>query len=354
MMERERLREREAATAGSMYDRIVARQQAVEAETKGWEHVARSRERRWEPSPWGRVKWLTHPRLHTAMRTMGHYLVELPAGGRSTRVRHWWEAVGFVLAGRGHSIIEGVRYDWEPEDALCIPPGWAYQHFNADPDAPAQFIWGSMLPLAQLVGLGAIEELPDEDEPPTSPAAERATPSPTSPASTPPGAATRWGNSLFGAIQEDAAAEAARARTGRVHISGRATPWEISRQGRLKYYTGDPVLGAATRLIRMFQQDLPPAARSGRHRHFNEAALYCLEGRGHSIVDGEDMDWEAGDLNIVHIGSTHQHFNPDPERGARLLAIHSGSVGGIFDFLGQLTVEQQEDSTVWQQQQRGE
>ena len=103
----------------------------------------------------------------------------------------------------------------------------------------------------------------------------------------------------------------------------------------------------------MFLQDLPPGARSGRHRHFNEAALYCLEGRGYSIVDGEHLDWEAGDLNIVHINSTHQHFNADAERPARLLAIHSGSVGGIFDFLGQLTVEQQEDSTVWQQQQQG-
>jgi quercetin dioxygenase-like cupin family protein len=339
-VERERVREREAAPAGSLYDRIVARQQAAQAETQGWEHVARSRDRRWEPSPWGRIKWLTHPRLHTAMRTMCHYLTELPPGGRSAPVRHLWEAVGFVLQGRGYSVIDGVRYDWEAEDALCLAPGVVYQHFNTDPAAPARFIWGGMLPLAQLLGLGGVEELPDDAPPAPAPA----------PA---PAGAGRWGNSLFGALQEDAAAEVARRRAGRVHISGRATPWEISRQGRLKYYTGDPVLGTATRLIRMFLQDLPPGARSGRHRHFNEAALYCLEGRGYSIVDGEHLDWEAGDLNIVHIDSTHQHFNADPERPARLLAIHSGSVGGIFDFLGQLTVEQQEDSTVWQQHQRG-
>jgi gentisate 1,2-dioxygenase len=295
---------------------------------------------------------------------MSHYLVELPPGSRSACVRHLWEAVGYVLRGRGYSVIDGVRYDWEAEDALCLPPGSAYQHINADPDAPAQMIWGSMLPLARLVGLGAVEGLPDAEpapapdrgsppatqRAPAPPAADRAAPSADAdPVSAPRGLAASSRGTLFAAIQEDAAAEAARRAAGRIHIAGRATPWEISRQGRLKYYTGDPILGAATRLIRMFVQDLPPGARSGRHRHFNEAALYCLEGRGYSIVDGEHLDWEAGDLNIVHINSTHQHFNADPDRPARLLAIHSGSVGGIFDFLGQLTVEQQEDSTVWQQ-----
>jgi quercetin dioxygenase-like cupin family protein len=155
-------------------------------------------------------------------------------------------------------------------------------------------------------------------------------------------------------MQQAAADEATRRRADKVLVPGRAQPWQMSRQGKIKYYSGDPALGTATRLIRMFVQDLPPSARSGKHRHFNEAALYCLEGRGYSVVDNTRYDWETGDLNIVHINSTHQHFNADDARGARLLAIHSGSVGGIFDFLGQLEVEQQEAASVWQEQQARE
>ncbi|HEY7060330.1 MAG TPA: cupin domain-containing protein [Chloroflexota bacterium] len=334
-MERERLREREPGPAENLYERIVARQAEIQAAQQGWEQMIYSHARRWETTPWGRVKWLTGSRHHTAMRTMSHYLTELPPGGRSRRVRFHWEAVGFVLEGRGYSVIDGVRYDWEPEDALCLAPGCAHQHFNADPDAPAQIIWGSMMPLAELLGLGGAEELPDDG------------PGPDALAPTLRSSGPR--TTEYDAMQQAAADEIARRRAGRVHISGRARPWEVSRQARNKYYTGDPALGTATRLIRMFMQDLPPGARSGRHRHFNEAALYCLEGRGYSIVDGERHEWATGDLNIVHINSTHQHFNADPDRGARLLAIHSGSVGGIFDFLGQLEVAQEEVGSAWQE-----
>ena len=89
-MERERLREREPDAALNIYDRIVARQQAILEAQKTWEQIVRGRERRWEPTPWGRVKWLTGSRLHTAMRTMSHYITELPPGGHSRGARFLW------------------------------------------------------------------------------------------------------------------------------------------------------------------------------------------------------------------------------------------------------------------------
>ena len=149
---------RTRAGAGlNIYYRIVARQQAILEAQKTWEQIVRGRDRRWETTPWGRVKWLTGPRLHTAMRTMSHYVTQLSPGGRSKRVRFLWEAQGYVLAGRGYSVIDGVRYDWEAEDVLCLVPGAAHQHVNADPDAPAEIIWGSMQPVAELMGLGGVE-----------------------------------------------------------------------------------------------------------------------------------------------------------------------------------------------------
>ncbi len=45
------------------------------------------------------------------------------------------EAMLYVLEGRGHSMIDGRRYDWEASDAVHVPPRMtSHEHFN-DSDA---------------------------------------------------------------------------------------------------------------------------------------------------------------------------------------------------------------------------
>ena len=48
-----------------------------------------------------------------------------------------------IWEGKGYSIINDVRYDWEPFDALFIPlliEGSTYQHFNPDPKETVKII----------------------------------------------------------------------------------------------------------------------------------------------------------------------------------------------------------------------
>jgi mannose-6-phosphate isomerase-like protein (cupin superfamily) len=41
----------------------------------------------------------------------------------------------YVLEGRGYSLIDGTRYDWEQGDAVHVPPRMTvHEHFN-DSDA---------------------------------------------------------------------------------------------------------------------------------------------------------------------------------------------------------------------------
>ena len=54
-------------------------------------------------------------------RTLGH--------------RHTVEAIIYFLKGRGHSIIDGVRYDWGPGDLLSVPMFSWHRHIN-DSDEP--------------------------------------------------------------------------------------------------------------------------------------------------------------------------------------------------------------------------
>jgi len=53
-----------------------------------------------------------------------------------------------------------------------------------------------------------------------------------------------------------------------------------------------------------------------------------IDGKGYSVVDGERVDWEKGDLLLLPLrpdGVEHQHFNVNPEKPALWVAfIHQG------------------------------
>jgi gentisate 1,2-dioxygenase len=87
------------------------------------------------------MRWYLHPLfLYTALRNFNGYLQCLPPGSRSGLQKHPGDKVFFFLRGKGHTTIDGVRYDWGAEDLLILPirpEGVAYQHFNDDPSAPA-------------------------------------------------------------------------------------------------------------------------------------------------------------------------------------------------------------------------
>ena len=60
----------------------------------------------------------------------------------SGRHTHQGGLVLYVVKGRGYSIVDGVRRDWEAGDLLLLPVqrgGSEHQHFNADDSEPA--IW---------------------------------------------------------------------------------------------------------------------------------------------------------------------------------------------------------------------
>ncbi len=57
--------------------------------------------------------------------------------------------------------------------------------------------------------------------------------------------------------------------------------------------------------------------KSGRHLHQGGLVIYVLEGKGYSIVEGERLDWEKGDLVLLPLHPNeveHQHFNLDPDK----------------------------------------
>src|SRR5215813_8298816 len=109
---------------------------------------------------------------------------------------------------------------------------------------------------------------------------------------------------------------------GKVVISGEDSPWELNRQGRIKYFLTDKSEDVAAPGWLVFQQEIKK--HSGMHRHQGGTFIFVLSGKGYSIVDGVRHDWEAGDLTILPMmpgGFAHQHFNPVPDFPALWLRV---------------------------------
>src|SRR5262245_3953454 len=86
-----------------------------------------------------------------------------------------------------------------------------------------------------------------------------------------------------------------RAFSGRIVIRDEDQPWELSRQGRLKFFLcREADTGSALNDWEVFIHDIE--THSGAHRHQGGLVIYAIEGSGWTEMDGVRVEWEAGDL----------------------------------------------------------
>ena len=124
----------------------------------------------WERNRQGKMKWYLHPALDDAcIRSMMFFQQEIPPGGRTGAQKTPGGAVMYIMQGRGYTLLDGVRYDWEAEDVVNIPirtTGVVVQHVNVDLKEPVVFICAD-LNLVDLLGVDRGAELEQvEDAPP--------------------------------------------------------------------------------------------------------------------------------------------------------------------------------------------
>jgi gentisate 1,2-dioxygenase len=92
----------------------------------------------------GLMRWYLHPSItDTLLSTLAIYRQEIPPGSRSGRLKFQGGQIMFIVAGRGHTILDGVKHAWEAGDVLNLPTkrdGIVVQHFNDDRTEPAVFL----------------------------------------------------------------------------------------------------------------------------------------------------------------------------------------------------------------------
>ncbi|MEA2657442.1 MAG: hypothetical protein QOF64_20, partial [Candidatus Binatota bacterium] len=71
------------------------------------------------------------------------YVQEIPGGSRSGKQLHQGGRFHYVLEGKGSTVIDGVRHDWEENEIILLPlssHGVVHQHYNSDPSKPARLL----------------------------------------------------------------------------------------------------------------------------------------------------------------------------------------------------------------------
>jgi gentisate 1,2-dioxygenase len=235
-------------------------------------------------------------------------LGEIPPHWNTGKHYHGEEAI-YITKGKGCSVIDGVRYDWEEDSCLFIPFGVPHQHFNLGEDTARYF---SVMAIALEFFTGVAKFFQFEEAAETHLHALDSIPRAES------SVHPEMGRILM--RKEDAPVVAGN-KMG--EIWSKQTD-EYS-QSLAKEMRTPGAKGHRSKMVRLMRwQDSNFKAReveisgimydsaganSGRHSHM-EAALYCLGGEGYSIVDYERVDWKKGTL--VHVPgpqTMHQHFN---------------------------------------------
>ena len=306
--------------------------------------------------PQGYLRWLVLPPMEdTATDIMVMFSQIIPK--QSGKHVHQGGFGIFVLEGRGYTVVDGVRHDWSAGDLILLPikkGGCEHQHFNLD-SKPSRWLALQCRPLWEITGqythqkevspvwkelhgdgfteymapcLSAVGEAPAREL-----ALEKG---------------NRW-DELFQMRDE----QRERLKAARAVAIFDDTPWELNRQGRMKWYLHPKIDDTAHKQLIVYVQEIPPGSRSGKLQHQGGSAFFVWQGKGYSIINDKRYDWEEEDIILLPInvdwsrGITYQHFNADPRQPARLLYVAPNVYDAVGVDLG-VGLEQLEDCPEFQ------
>jgi mannose-6-phosphate isomerase-like protein (cupin superfamily) len=147
MAEIERTRERERGTIPETpYEIFIrSRREFLERQETG-QVVVKPSDREFYITRQGRLMYHLNPEIHKNTPLQDWRVFSHDLKTQSGKHRHQGGLVIYVLEGKGYSIVEGERKDWEKGDLVLLPmkPGGVeHQHFNSDPAKPA--IWAAFI-----------------------------------------------------------------------------------------------------------------------------------------------------------------------------------------------------------------
>ncbi len=140
----------------TFYESLMRRQ--AETYTYRGKLIIKAKDVQWHTSPQGRNAVIVDETTGMNAKFFGMLLTEIPAGGMSGLHQHTFEAVAYVLEGRGREVIGDQTIDWEVGDTFYLPPNVPHRHINRDPDKPAKIMQIEAWPLPIFMGISRLDQ----------------------------------------------------------------------------------------------------------------------------------------------------------------------------------------------------
>ncbi len=272
----------------------------------------------------GNTWYLVRPAMGFDDRCASMFIEEIAPGKTNTMHRHLAEATVYILQGRGHTILDEDRLEWEAGDSVFVPPMRWHEFFN-DGDETMRFIGmgagevlkGVGLQLQQHLDMVPMEERPHLGKRPSVSVSTR--PNETRSKKIEPEESSQGiyeGDRDFERILEERRMNTkivAKGKDIQPHWDGQS--W--------KHYLVDPRLGFDAYVHQIYIEDIPPGKKTVEHHHLYEEAAFVLEGRGHTIIGDKRYDWKAHDAIFLPPFFWHQSFNDDLDHRSRWLVMNN-------------------------------
>lgn len=203
--------------------------------------------------------------------------------------RHTQSALRFVLeSSGGHTSVAGERTELAVGD-FVITPQWEWHDHGNESDEPVFWLDGLDIPMVQFLDASFAEGYGDDEQPLLR---------------QPGDSLARYGANMLPLGYEKKTPTSpifnypyARSRDA-LDVMQRANEWDPCHGLKMRYI--NPVDGGwAMPTIGTCLQLLPKGFETAAYRSTDATVFTCIEGHGHSIVDGQRLDWQEKDTFVV-------------------------------------------------------
>ena len=240
------------------------------------------------------------------------YVCEIPPGSRTSPQRHLYEAVVYVLSGRGSTTLdapEGKRsFEWREGSLFALPLNARYQHFNGSGQKPARFAAVTDLPL--VFNVFRSESFIFENE-----------------ATFP----ERFGDARYNEGDGRLIPRAPGRHIWETNFVPDLRTLELKRWDERGGGSSNIVFALADGTMHAHISEMPVGTYKKAHRHGADFHVFTVSGHGYSLYwhegdpDFKRFDWKFGSVFTPTDMLFHQHFNTGGEP-ARYLAIAFGGM----------------------------
>ena len=261
-----------------------------------------------------RVLMLLNPGLNGRMATTNTLFsgLQIVMPGEAARAhRHTPAALRFIIDSKGGATtVNGDRVSMYPGD-LVLTPNWTWHDHTNDTGEPIIWLDGLDIPLVHMLEAVYYEPYPEDVQPVTEPHDS---------------SQAKYGaGTLRPAWEEQPGShsplmrypwEQAWAALQRLAPQVDGSPFD----GVIMEYTNPNTGGPVMPTIACHIQMLRPGEATKAHRHTAGAIYHVVQGRGHSIVRGQELEWEDKDVFCVPGWAYHEHVNASADEPAVLFS----------------------------------